>query len=81
VTIYLVLPLERSLNPERTRAGATAARGRGVKFRRKPKLTTRHVRHARKLIDGGEPVQDVAALMRVSRVTLYRAMRDHSLKG
>jgi hypothetical protein len=34
---------------------AGAARDRGVKFGRKPKLTRQQIYHARKLIDAGEP--------------------------
>jgi DNA invertase Pin-like site-specific DNA recombinase len=37
--IGVLAELERSLISERTRAGVKAVKGRGVKFRRKPKLT------------------------------------------
>src|ERR1039457_1251785 len=37
--IGVLAELERSLISERTRAGVKAAKGRGVKFGRKPKLT------------------------------------------
>jgi hypothetical protein len=49
--------LERSLISERTRAGMKGARGRGVKFGRKPKLTPEQIAHARKLIRKGEARQ------------------------
>jgi DNA invertase Pin-like site-specific DNA recombinase len=63
-----------SLISERTRAGVKAAKGRGVKFGRKPKLTRQQIDHARKLIDGGQRREDVAALLNVDRTTLYRAL-------
>jgi DNA invertase Pin-like site-specific DNA recombinase len=61
--------MERSNIRERTRAGISAARARGVKFGRKPKLTPQQVTHARKLIDAGERREDVAALLNVNRTT------------
>ena len=72
--IGVLAELERSLISERTRAGVKAAKGRGVKFGRKPKLTPRQINHARKLIDAGERREDVAALLNVDRTTLYRAL-------
>jgi DNA invertase Pin-like site-specific DNA recombinase len=45
-----------------------------VKFGRKPKLTAPQIAHARKLIDEGEPVPDVARLLSVDRATIYRAL-------
>jgi DNA invertase Pin-like site-specific DNA recombinase len=71
--IGVLAELERSLITERTRAGVKAAKGRGVKFGRKPKLTTQQ-RHARQLLAQGETAQDVAALLNVHRTTLYRAL-------
>jgi hypothetical protein len=41
-----------------------AAKGRGVKFGRKPKLSPQQIAHARKLIDDGQRRDDVAALQR-----------------
>jgi DNA invertase Pin-like site-specific DNA recombinase len=72
--IGVLAELERSLISERTRAGVKAAKGRGVKFGRKPKLTRQQIDHARKLIDAGERREDVAALLNVDRTTLYRAL-------
>ncbi|MDP9128715.1 MAG: helix-turn-helix domain-containing protein [Pseudomonadota bacterium] len=51
-----------------------AAQHRGVKFGRKPKLSLQQIAHARKLIDNGEDRQKVAALFKVGRKTLYRAI-------
>jgi Enterobacteriaceae phage serine recombinase len=72
--IGVLAELERSLIGERTRAGVKAARSRGVKFGRKPKLTPQQKTHARKLIGEGRRREDVAALFNVNRTTLYRAL-------
>jgi DNA invertase Pin-like site-specific DNA recombinase len=73
--IGVLAELERSLITERTHAGIQAAKRRGVKFGRKPKLTPQQTAHARKLIKQGEAPQSVASLLRVSRATVYRALR------
>src|SRR5215472_8597076 len=73
--IGVLAELERSLISERTRAGVKAAQRRGVKFGRKPKLTPQQLDHARELIEKGEhDRQGIAALFKVSRTTLYRAL-------
>ena len=53
-----------------------AARGRGEKFGRKPKLTPQQIDPARKMIGAGERREDVAALINVDRTTLYRALNS-----
>lgn len=63
---------DRSLITERTRAGSEAARRRGVKAGRKPKLTPEKVIHAQRLIDQGESPGEVAKSFDVSVATLYR---------
>jgi len=65
---------ERSLIIERTRAGLAAAKRRGVKVGRKPKLTGRRLDKARKMIADGQPASEVAEFAQVSRATLYRAL-------
>jgi DNA invertase Pin-like site-specific DNA recombinase len=72
--IGVLAELERSLISEQTRAGAAAAKARGVKFGRKPKLTTQDISRARKLIAAGERLEDVAGSFKVGRTTLYRAL-------
>jgi DNA invertase Pin-like site-specific DNA recombinase len=72
--IGVLAELERSLIGERTRAGVKAAKCRGVKFGRKPKLTAQQIAHAQKLIEDGQRREDVADLFKVNRVTLYRAL-------
>ena len=66
---------ERALIVERTHAGLAAARKRGVRVGRPPALTAAQVKHARKLLEGGEGPGAVATALGVSRATLYRAMR------
>jgi DNA invertase Pin-like site-specific DNA recombinase len=52
-----------------------AAKRRGVKFGRTPKLTPQQLEHARELIDKGDfDRQGIADLFKVSRTTLYRAL-------
>jgi DNA invertase Pin-like site-specific DNA recombinase len=72
--IGVLAELERSLIAERTRAGVKAAKARGVKFGRKPKLTPQQINHARKLTDEGQRREDVAPLLNVDRTTLYREL-------
>src|SRR5580704_2662381 len=62
--IGVLAELERSLIVERPQAGMTEARRRGVKFGRRKKLIPAK---ARKLIEHGERVEDVAALWNVGR--------------
>jgi DNA invertase Pin-like site-specific DNA recombinase len=66
---------ERALMVERTRAGLSAARKRGVRVGRPPALSPAQVNHARKLIAGGEAPGAVARSLGVSRSTLYRAIQ------
>jgi DNA invertase Pin-like site-specific DNA recombinase len=72
--IGVLAELERSLIVERTQAGMKEARRRGVKFGRKKKLTAAQIGKARKLVESGERVEDVATLWNVGRTTLYRAL-------
>jgi DNA invertase Pin-like site-specific DNA recombinase len=73
--IGILAELERSIISERTRAGMRAARRRGVRFGRKPKLSAAQLAHARALIAKGEARSHVAALLNVGRATLYRALK------
>jgi DNA invertase Pin-like site-specific DNA recombinase len=72
--IGMMAEYEHSLISERTRAGVKDAKKRGVKFGRKKKLAPAQITKARKLIEAGERVEDVAALWNVGRTTLYRAL-------
>jgi DNA invertase Pin-like site-specific DNA recombinase len=67
--------MERDLIRERTNAGLAAARARGRKGGRRPKLSDKQIAHARALLaDGGTTIKDVAASLGVNRATIYRAL-------
>ena len=68
---------ERRLIVERTQAGLLAAKKRGKRLGRPPALSASQIKHARKLIDGGESPATVAASFGVNRSTLYRAFRKN----
>jgi DNA invertase Pin-like site-specific DNA recombinase len=72
--IGVLAELERSLISERTSAGVKAAKRRGVRFGRKHKLSKQQLDHARKLLNAGQRSDEVAALFKVHRTTLYRAL-------
>jgi DNA invertase Pin-like site-specific DNA recombinase len=69
-----IAEFERALIHERTGAGRAAARVRGVRFGRPPKLTTEQVVVARRLIDEGTGVRETARILNVHTATLYRAL-------
>lgn len=75
LTIFAgIADFERSLIGERTSAGRAAAKAKGVRFGPKPVLTHEQITHARRLIDKGQSVSEVARLLGVHRATLYRAL-------
>ena len=67
---------ERRLISERTKAGLAAARRRGKHLGRSPELTPEQVAHAREMIDTGrETATGMAVLLKVSRMTMHRALK------
>lgn len=66
---------ERSLIVERTRAGMSAARARGVHVGRLRRLSPAQIAHAKLLVEQGESPTRVAQSLKVGRSTLYRALR------
>lgn len=64
--------MERELIKERTMAGLDAARDQGRVGGRKRKMTDSKVAQARKLLEAGESMGDVAKNFGVSLATLYR---------
>lgn len=68
---------EHSLRSERTCAGLAAARERGIRPGPLFSLDARKVQYARELIGKGQSRPAVAALLSVSRATLYRALARH----
>ncbi|EJL6704754.1 MULTISPECIES: recombinase family protein [Shewanella] len=66
---------ERNLISERTKAGLDAARARGRKGGRKPKLAPKDIREIKVLLkDPSIPVSDVAKRFGVSRTTIYNSV-------
>ena len=66
---------ERSLNSERTLAGLAAAKRRGRKLGRRPKLTPKQIIKARLWIKAGQSPRKVALRLSVARSTLYSALQ------
>ena len=71
-----IAEFERELIHERTSAGRAAAKMRGVRFGRPPKLTPDQIAIARRLIDEGTSARDAAKIVNVHAATLYRALAD-----
>lgn len=69
-----IAEFERALIHERTGSGRAAARARGVRFGRPPKLSAEQVVVARRLIDEGTAVRETARILNVHTATLYRAL-------
>lgn len=72
---------ERGLIVERTQAGLAAAKAKGTKLGRKPKLTAQQAKHARQLLDGGESASVVARSLGVGRATLYRSIKTQEARA
>ena len=71
---------QRELIVEGTVEGLAAARARGKTGGRKPKLTASQTKHVRELYAGGKTtVAEIAALMSVSRQTVYRALEPDAV--
>jgi DNA invertase Pin-like site-specific DNA recombinase len=69
-----IAEFERALIQERTSAGRTSAKARGVRFGRPPKLAADQVALARRLIAEGTSVPEAARILKVHRTTMYRAL-------
>ncbi|EIF32237.1 site-specific recombinase, DNA invertase Pin [Burkholderia sp. Ch1-1] len=70
---------ERSLIVERTSSGRAAAKARGTKFGRKPKLEPAQIKHIYQLVDEGKASrQEIADLFGIDRSTLYRVLSQRS---
>ena len=65
---------ERTLIRERVVAGLVAARERGHRGGRRPKLTSAQQRQAQHLKQGGMPMTEIAQTLGVSRHTVYAAL-------
>ena len=72
--LAVMAEFERELMSERTVAGMAAAKRRGVRVGRPPKLTDYQRREAASMLDAGKARSDVAALLGVHVGTLRRAL-------
>ena len=69
-----IAEFERALIRDCTGLGRIAAKKRGVKFGRKPKLTPEQVALALRMVDEGQPVPQVADAFGVHETTIYRCL-------
>ncbi|WP_426316104.1 recombinase family protein [Mycobacteroides abscessus] len=69
-----VATMEREVLAERTKAGLVATRSRGAKIGRPRSLSAADQRHAKMLFDGGSSAEEIAASLRCSKRTVYRAL-------
>jgi DNA invertase Pin-like site-specific DNA recombinase len=69
-----IAEFERALIHQRTSTGRAAAMRRGVRFGRPAKLAQDQLALARRLIEEGRSASEVAAMFKVHRATLYRAL-------
>lgn len=73
MTIFAgIAEFERDLICERTSAGRSAAKQRGVRFGRPLKLNEEQQTLAHRLLQEGKAVRDVARALNVHRATIYR---------
>jgi len=73
-----IAEFERALILGRTGAGRAAAQRRGVRFGRPPVLLPDQVALGRRLVEEGQPVREVAKLLKVHRATIYRELAKAS---
>lgn len=76
-----IAEFERALILSRTGAGQRAAKARGVRFGRPPKLGPEQLALARRLVGEGTSAREVAKMLNVHVATLYRALDVPSLPG
>lgn len=73
MTIFAgIAEFERELIRERTDAGRLAAKKRGVRFGRPPKLSSDQEHLARRLLSEGKSVREIASVFKVHAATIYR---------
>jgi DNA invertase Pin-like site-specific DNA recombinase len=70
-----VAQFERDVIRERTIAGMRAARNRGERLGRRPKLSPAQVHEGRMMLERGEGPAHICRVLRCARSTLYRALR------
>jgi DNA invertase Pin-like site-specific DNA recombinase len=71
---------ERNLIRERTQAGLTAARARGKQGGRPKALTGKQLTIARDLYEKRYPIAEICRTFKISKATLYRALKPKEAK-
>ena len=75
LTVAAMAEFKRALIHQRTSSGRVAARMRGVRFGRPPKLTPEQIALGRRLVDEGTSVREVAkVILKCHPATLYREL-------
>jgi len=69
-----IAEFERALIHQRTSTGRVAAKARGVRFGRPPKLTAEQIALGLRLVGEGTSVREAAKLLKCHHATLYRAL-------
>jgi DNA invertase Pin-like site-specific DNA recombinase len=76
-----IAEFERELIHQRTSSGRMAAKARGVRFGRPPKLTAEQIALGKRLVSEGTSVREAAKLLKCHHATLYRAMTAAAQTG
>jgi len=74
-----IAEFERELIHQRTSSGRVAAKARGVRFGRPPKLTPDQIALGERLVSEGTSVREAAKLLKCHHATLYRALTAAAL--
>ncbi|WP_242122281.1 recombinase family protein [Sphingomonas lacusdianchii] len=74
-----IAEFERDLIHQRTSSGRIAAKERGVRFGRPPKLSSEQIKLGERLISEGTSVREAARLLKCHHATLYRALTAAAL--
>jgi DNA invertase Pin-like site-specific DNA recombinase len=74
--LAVIAEFEAALTRQRTREGMTIARARGKLRGKPPSLAPAQDREIRRMHDSGDyPIAEIAAIFKVSRPTIYRALQ------
>ncbi len=76
-----IAEFERELIHQRTSSGRMAAKARGVRFGRPPKLTAEQIALGKRLVSEGISVREAAKLLKCHHATLYRALTAAAQTG
>lgn len=69
-----IAEFERELIHQRTSSERVAAKARGVRFGRPPKLAPNQIALGERLVGEGTSVREAAKLLKCHHATLYRAL-------